>query len=128
MAWDQDHVHFKCGDYEATVRFFVENFGAKEESRVDSRGMAIVTLRIGESLYKFSPKMAGEVVDSITEPPHYGVYHVGFKTDDLEAEVVKMKARGVKFTQDLVQVNPQLRAAFIEGPDGISVELLQRGG
>lgn len=128
MAWTQDHVHFKCSDHEATVRFFMEHFGAKEESRVDSKGVPIVTLRIGDSVYKFSPRKPGESVDSPTEPPHYGVYHVGFKTDDLATEVAKMKARGVKFIQDLVQVNPQLQAAFIEGPDGISIELLQRGG
>jgi predicted enzyme related to lactoylglutathione lyase len=51
---------------------------------------------------------------------------VAFKTTDLEAEAAKMKARGVKFTQDVKPLNPTGKFAFIEGPDGISIELLQR--
>jgi len=127
MTWTQDHVHIKCSNYEATIRFFVENLDAKEEGRVNSSGRRTVTLRIGDSLYKFSPKKPGEAVSSSAEPPHHEVYHLGFKTDDLSAELTKMKARGVKVTQDLVRVNPQLQYAFIEGPDGIAIELLQQG-
>lgn len=125
MTWTQDHVHFKCSDCEHTVRFFKENFEAKEERGVDSAGALIVTLQIGDAFYKFSPKKPNETVDSSSKPPRYGVYHVAFKTDNLAREVAKMKARGVGFTQDLRQVRPQVQAAFIEGPDGISIELLQ---
>ncbi|OGA32834.1 MAG: hypothetical protein A3G80_09650 [Betaproteobacteria bacterium RIFCSPLOWO2_12_FULL_62_13b] len=126
MGWKQDHVHFKCRNYESTVQFFKDNFGAIEEGRVDSNGMMIVTLIVGDSSYKLSPKKPGETVDPATSPARYGVYHIGLRVDDLAAEVAKMKSRGVQFTQDLVQVNPKLKAAFIEGPDGISIELLQR--
>ncbi len=128
MTWTQDHVHIKCSDYEATVRFFVENLDAKEEDRVNTGGRKTVTLRIGDSLYKFSPKRPGEAMSSSAEPPHNEVYHLGFKTNDLWAKLAKMKARGVKVTQDLARVNPQLQYAFIEGPDGSAIELLQQGG
>jgi hypothetical protein len=37
-----------------------------------------------------------------------------------------MKARGVKFTMEVNQLNPKTKYGFIEGPDGISIELLQR--
>ena len=50
MSWRQDHVHFKCSDCQATVRFFQENFGAIEESRDASGPTLIVTLRIGQVL------------------------------------------------------------------------------
>jgi predicted enzyme related to lactoylglutathione lyase len=51
---------------------------------------------------------------------------MGLKTKNLDAEAAKMKARGVKFTQDVKPLNPTGKFAFIEGPDGISIELLQR--
>jgi len=127
MTWTQDHVHIRCSNYEAAVRFFVENLDAKEEGRVNSGGRITITLRIGGSLYKFSPRKPSETMDSSTEPPHHDLYHLGFKTDDLLAKLAEMKARGVKVTQDLVQINPRLQVAFIEGPDGISIELLQQG-
>lgn len=127
MRWIQDHVHLRCSNYEATVRFLVENLDAKEEGRVSNPGGSVtVTLRIGGSLYKVSPKKPVEAAASHAEPPHHEVYHLGFETDDLAAQLAKMKARGVKVIQDLVHANPQLQYAFIEGPDGISIELLQK--
>lgn len=126
MSWEHDHTHFKCSDYEKTVSFFQDNFGAREISRVEVSGTAIVTLSIGGLVCNFSPKKPGETVDPRTEPLRYGVYHIAFKTRNLNAEVARMKARGVRFTQDVTQVNPSTRCAFVEAPDGISVELLQR--
>jgi len=126
MSWQFDHVHFKCSDPEKTVAFFKENFEAKEVNRFDSGGMSIVTLDIGGLWYNFSPKRSGEDVDPRAQPVRYGVYHIGLKTRDLLAEAAKMKARGVKFTMEVGQANPQTKYAFIEGPDGISIELLQR--
>ena len=126
MSWQYDHTHFKCSDYEKTVTFFKENFGGKEVSRWEVNGMPIVTLDIGGLQYNFSPRRANETVDSRTDTVRYGVYHIALKTQNLEAEAAKMKQRGVKFAQDVKQLNPKTKTAFIEGPDGISVELLQR--
>jgi lactoylglutathione lyase len=126
MSWQYDHIHFKCSDPEKTVAFFKDNFGAKEVNRFEASGMSIVTLDIGGLWYNFSPKKPGESVDPKTEPARYGVYHIALKTRDLQAEAAKMKARGVKFTQEVAQSNPRTKFAFIEGPDGISIEILQR--
>ncbi len=126
MSWQYDHTHFKCGDYEKTVAFFKENFGAKEILRWEVKGMPIVTLEIGGLNYNFSPRRPNETVDTRTDTLHYGVYHIALKTTDLVAEIAKMKQRGVKVTQEVGQANPKTKFAFIEGPDGISVELLQR--
>lgn len=126
MSWQYDHIHFKCSDPEKTVGFFKEHFGAKEVARFEVNGMSIVTLDIGGLWYNFSPRRPGETVDARSEPARYGVYHIALKTADLAAEAAKLKARGVKFTQDVAQANPTTKYAFIAGPDGISIELLQR--
>lgn len=125
MSWQYDHTHFKCSDPEKTVAFFKENFGATEVSRWMSGTMAITTLDIGGLWYNFSPKRDDETV-APSSGPTYGVYHVAFKTKDLDAEAAKLKARGVKFTVDVKQANPTTKMAFVEGPDGLSIELLQR--
>lgn len=126
MGWQYDHMHFKCSDPEKTIAFFKDNFGAKEVKRFEVKGFPIVTLDIGGLWYNVSPKRAGEAVDPRTEPARYGVYHIALRTQDLAAEVAEMKRRGVKFTQEIAQSNPTTKFAFIEGPDGISIELLQR--
>jgi len=125
MSWQYDHTHFKCSDNEKTAAFFKENFGAKEVNRFEVNGMPIITMEIGGLNYNFSPKRAGETIDSCPGV-RYGVYHMALKIKDLEAEARKMKARGVKFTQEVKPLNPKGKFAFVEGPDGISIELLQR--
>jgi catechol 2,3-dioxygenase-like lactoylglutathione lyase family enzyme len=126
MSWQYDHVHFKCSDHEKTVAFFKEHFEAKEVDRFEVKGMAIVTLDIGGAWYNFSPRKPGESVDPGTSPPRYGVYHIALRTADLPGQAARLKARGVKFTQEVGEANPTTKFAFIEGPDGISIELLQR--
>jgi len=126
MSFQYDHTHFKCGNHEKSAAFFKEHFGAIEISRWESNGMPIITLDIAGCKYNFSPKRANETVDASVGTVRYGVYHIALKTNDLVAEIAKMKARGVKITQEVGQVNPKTKFAFIEGPDGISIELLQR--
>ncbi len=126
MSWQYDHIHFKCSDHDKTVAFFKDHFGAKEVNRFEVNGMAIVTLDIGGLWYNFSPRRPGETVDPRTEPARYGVYHIALRTANLEAEAARLKAGGVKFTQEVGQANPKTKFAFIEGPDGTSIELLQR--
>jgi catechol 2,3-dioxygenase-like lactoylglutathione lyase family enzyme len=121
MAWTQDHVHLRCNDYEAVLRFFEENLDAREESRVVNGERVTVTIRMGGILYKISPKREGQSL------PHHEIYHLGFETDDLPGAVEKLKARGIKITQEPVHNPPQRSYAFAEGPDGISLELIQRG-
>ncbi len=124
MSWTQDHVHLRCSNYEAVLRFLMDNLDAREEGRVVSGDRITVTLRIGGCVYKVSPnKMSGAPG---SRPPHHEVYHLGFETDDLLGELAKMKARGVKVTQEPVQDPSQRQYAFVEGPDGISIEILQR--
>ena len=126
MSWQYDHIHFKCSDPERTVAFFKDNFGAKEVKRFEVNRMSIVTLDIGGVWYNFSPQRPGETVEPKTQPARYGVYHIALKTRDLAAEAAKMKARGVKFTQEVAQSDPKTKFGFVEGPDGISIEILQR--
>lgn len=126
MSWYYDHVHFRCSDYERTVVFFRENFGAKEINRAEVHGWPHVTLDIGGSWFNFSPKRPGEIMDPSVDQPRYGVYHIALKTRDLEKAAVELKARGIRFTQEVRQVTPTTKSGFVEGPDGISIEILQR--
>jgi lactoylglutathione lyase len=121
MAWTQDHVHLRCTDYKAVLRFFEENLGAKEEGRVVNGERVTVTIRMGGILYKVSPKREGQSL------PHHEIYHLGFETDDLSGDLEKMKASGIKIIQGPVHNPPQRPYAFVEGPDGISIELIQSG-
>ncbi len=116
MVVAQDHVHLRCRDFEAALAFFKEHLDAKEEGRAPS---GTVTLRMGGIVYKVSPKPQGQTL------PHNEIYHLGFVTKDLAGEVEKLKARGIRIAQGPEFPPSQAAYAFVEGPDGIYIELIQ---
>jgi lactoylglutathione lyase len=55
-----------------------------------------------------------------------GLDHIGFKVKDLPATLEEMKKKSVRITQELTVMPSGAKIAFVEGPDGIRIELLQR--
>jgi catechol 2,3-dioxygenase-like lactoylglutathione lyase family enzyme len=56
----------------------------------------------------------------------WGIDHFGFQVEgDFDGYCNGLKEKGVKFTRDPMDINPTMRIAFIEGPDGVSIELVQ---
>ncbi len=45
----------------------------------------------------------------------------------IEATVADLAARGIPLVSGITDVKPGLRIAFFEGPDGVRIEILQRG-
>ena len=58
--------------------------------------------------------------------PHYGLEHIGPTVDDLDAAVEELRAKVAEIAIGPLTRNPGLRLAFIRGPEGIIIELVQR--
>ena len=57
----------------------------------------------------------------------WGLDHIGFViSGDFDAYCDNLKSKGVSFTMEPINFSPQTRIAFIEAPDGVSIELVQR--
>ena len=54
-----------------------------------------------------------------------GINHICFAVDDIEAEVVKMRAAGFDTRNEIMDFHAR-KLVFIEGPEGVTVELSQR--
>ena len=52
--------------------------------------------------------------------------HVGLTVDDVDAAVEELRAKGAEIAIGPLNRNPGLRLAFIRGPEGIMIELVQR--
>jgi catechol 2,3-dioxygenase-like lactoylglutathione lyase family enzyme len=55
-----------------------------------------------------------------------GLDHIGLAVTDVDAAAAELKAKGVEFTKEPTTIAPGLRICFIRGPQGISIELLER--
>ncbi|WP_246696877.1 VOC family protein [Methylobacterium planeticum] len=60
------------------------------------------------------------------EPPHLGIEHIGLAVDDIEATLAELRSRNVPIVSGITDVRPGLRVIFIDGPDAVRIELLQR--
>ncbi|MEJ2092607.1 MAG: VOC family protein [Syntrophobacterales bacterium] len=53
-----------------------------------------------------------------------GYNHVCFVVEDIEAEVARLKANGVKFRNDIMDFHSR-KLIYLYGPEGITLELAQ---
>ena len=119
-----DHVHLRSRDAAAAARFYVETFGARETGRVGADPVSRVVLDLGGLTLFIEQAPAG--IAEAAVPPHRGLEHVGLRVADIDAAVADLAARGIAFVAPLTQVNPHLRTAFLDGPDGVRIEILER--
>ncbi len=122
-----DHVHIFCGDMEKGRKFFEDFFEGKEVYRGETRGypMIKVAVRGGITINIFGVDPKKGQIES--GKGNRGLDHVGFKASDLEKTVEGMKKKGVKIiTPPTVSPTTGTKYAFIEGPDGVVIELVEK--
>jgi catechol 2,3-dioxygenase-like lactoylglutathione lyase family enzyme len=126
-----DHVHLRSSDPEVTARFFETMFGAEVTRGVYPPG----TLYPGQKRISFV--LGGQKIliapahpDDPTAPaprfPYYGVEHIGLTVDNVDAAVTELRAQGAEIAIGPLTRDPGTRLAFIRGPDGVMVELVQQ--
>jgi catechol 2,3-dioxygenase-like lactoylglutathione lyase family enzyme len=57
-----------------------------------------------------------------------GIRHVTFAVDDIDAVVVRLRARGAKLVGEVERYEDSYRLCYIRGPEGIIVELAEKIG
>ncbi len=119
-----DHVHLRSLDPVAAARFYVAMFGAlpREAAPVGAAVREVVELA-GLTLFidQVPPDTAAP-----PSPPFLGVEHIGLAVADLDAAVAELTAKGAVFTLSPRSPRPGLKMAFVQAPDGVQVEILQR--
>ena len=73
-----------------------------------------------------SPRYAREGVNPPPVTPYQGLDHFGLSVSGIDAIAAELKAKGVEFTKEPTTVRPGVRICFIRGPQGVSIELLDR--
>lgn len=108
------HVHLRTPDPDAALAWYLANFGG-ERAKLKGRNDAV---KYGE-VWILAQKgdaapTAGRAID-----------HIGWRATNLDATAAALKGKGVTFTTD-PEARNTLRVAFLEGPSGVKIELVQR--
>ena len=120
-----DHVHLRSPDPEATAQWFERTLGA-EVIRSMQQGKPRIDLKLGGANIFIAPVEAGDGVNAAPTTPYQGLDHFGLTVSGIDAIAAELKGKGVEFTKEPTTVRPGVRVCFIRGPQGISIELLER--
>ena len=117
VTWD--HVHIRSPDPEATAAWLEDVLGGtiiRSPGRID--------VKLGGANVFIIKADGGVNPPPVT--PYQGLDHFGLAVKDIDAVAAEIKAKGVEFTREPTTIRPGVRICFIRGPQGISIELLER--
>ncbi len=120
-----DHLHLRSPDPEATAQYYERMFGA-EIIRSTQQGQPRIDLKLGGANIFIAPVAAGSNVNPPPTSPYQGLDHFGLAVSGIDAVAADLKAKGAEFTMEPTTVRPGVRVCFIRGPQGVSIELLDR--
>ena len=127
MKFIYNHLHFRSEDPDAAAKFYCDNFGASIHSERPLSTTKSIQLEInGEAFMTISGRAEGENPVPGSTEPRYGLDHFGFEVDNMEEATARLRANGAHFTCEPWTMSSGSTVAFIEAPDHVSVELIQR--
>ncbi|MCF8476560.1 MAG: VOC family protein [Pseudolabrys sp.] len=116
-----DHIHLRTPDPEATAQWFERMLGAeiiRSPNRID--------LKLGGGNIFLAPVTSGDGVNAPPVTPYQGLDHFGLQVSDIDAVAAELKAKGAEFTKEPHVPRPGIKICFLRGPQGVSIELLER--
>lgn len=116
MTLKLNHLHLKTRDPEKTVKFYVDNLGAKIVNQSPRGGYRLDLHGLSLNVTQF--------LDDQKREQRYGMEHIAIDTDELDALVAKLKAQGIHILEQTV-VSGGRRVCFFEGPDGVQLEFIE---
>ena len=121
-----DHVHLVAKNPQATADWYVDKLGGTVARSIEVKGAP----QIYVSFNGFIVIVRGErPAEAAREKPglEWGVDHFGVRVKgDFDGFCDGLRKKGVTFSLEPTDFNPTTRIAFINAPDGVSVELLNR--
>ena len=128
MEYRINHVHIRAADPHATAAWYEKFFNARI---VSERTVMPNTITIGMEMggpcrLNVSSKPQGSSDErSAAELNRLGLEHFGFDVEDLEAEMERLTAAGIRVVLPITDTPTGSRLSYIEGPDDVLIELVQ---
>ena len=124
VEFKQDHLHLRSVDPEAAAKFYVDMFGALPVSRLESANSLRIVVDLG-GLALFIERSPADT-HRPPEPPFLGLEHIGLVVTAFEDAVAELQAKQAVFVVQPHSPRPGVKLAFIQAPDGVRVEILER--
>jgi catechol 2,3-dioxygenase-like lactoylglutathione lyase family enzyme len=123
FTWD--HIHLRTPDPEATAQWFERMFGA-QVLRSTQLGKPRIDIKLGGANIFLAQVTPGDGVNAAPTTPYQGLDHFGLTVSGIDAIAADLKNKGVAFSKEPHSPRPGIKICFLRGPQGISIELLDR--
>lgn len=126
-----DHVAIAVPDLEKAIKRFAEDFGIEykgSEAVEDAKTTTAFFPISGTQIELVHPLNGEGPVQKYLDKKGGGLHHLCFKTDDVAADMERLKAKGYEFLSDAPKPGAHnTRVAFIHPKctDGVLIELAQ---
>lgn len=125
MAYRFHHVHIKSKDPRASVRWWVDMFGATILPEFEFGTMLFTPVELDGVTINITGHSPQDMA-KMAEPqpiPYFGLEHFGIQVDDLDAILDRFAEQGLPV--HVRRPGPgNYEIAFVETPDGVTLELL----
>jgi len=126
-----DHLHLRSSDPRATAAFFETMFDAAVTRSVYPSGtlypgQARITMSVGGQKILIAPAHPHDAMTPAPAFPYYGLEHVGFTVEDLDVTIAELRGKGADIAIGPLTRDAGTYLAFVRGPEGIMVELVQK--
>ncbi len=119
------HVHLVSQDPGTTAQWYVQNLGGRIARDADVRGSRRVRIELGEARLNIRGLRPGETIATPGEGQLLGIDHFALSVDELEGMMDELKKNGVMIVEPIFTTPDGGRALFIEGPEGVLVEIME---
>ena len=121
-----DHVHLVSPNPQVTAEWYVDKLGGKVVRSLEVKGAPQVYVSVGGFIVIVRGQRPSESANDKTQL-EWGIDHFGLRVNgDFDGFCSELRERGVTFSMEPTDFNPTTQIAFINAPDGVSVELLNR--
>lgn len=125
-VYTYDHIHLRTKNPQAMIEYFQNMFDATPVSFVQSDGKPRVDLDLNGLTIFVAEVPPDATVSTAPSDPYIGLDHLGLRVDDVDAATAELKRRGADVILEPKTIRPGVRIAFIQGPDNVRIELLER--
>ena len=107
-------------------RYYANMFDAEIIRSTQADGAPRIDLNLGGQKV-FIALAQADKTNAAPKAPYFGLEHIGLTVTDIDGITAELKGKGADFTMEPNTVRPGVRIAFLRGPEGVLVELIQRG-
>jgi catechol 2,3-dioxygenase-like lactoylglutathione lyase family enzyme len=116
MAFKMNHIHLKTPDPKKTAQFYVDSLGAKIVGEAGGTGLRLDLHGLSVNVTSF--------IEGQSREQTYGIEHIAIDTDDLDNVLATLKAGGAKLLEESQGADGR-RVCFLQGPEGVQLEVLE---